>query len=88
MLRLLWAIVVGLIALAVLSIQCGGVLAKWWFVDFVVPTDLPDLDGQTALVTGTSIGGIGFHTALELARANATVVLAGRSREKVKADMR
>jgi len=71
-----------------LSIRCGGTLASWWFVDFTVPADIPDLTGQTAFVTGTSMGGIGFHTALELARANATVVLAGRSPDKVEASKR
>lgn len=39
--------------------------------------------GRTALVTGPSIGGIGFHTALELARRGDRVVLAGRSRGKL-----
>jgi len=47
--------------------------------------EMPDLAGQTALVTGASLGGIGYHTALELARANATVVLAGRSQKKLEA---
>ncbi|GAA4669672.1 oxidoreductase [Nocardioides nanhaiensis] len=44
---------------------------------------LPDLAGRTALVTGPSVGGIGFHTALELARAGARVVLAGRTTAKL-----
>lgn len=35
--------------------------------------------GGTALVTGPSLGGLGYHTALELARRGARVVLAGRS---------
>ena len=43
--------------------------------------DLPALSGQLAVVTGAN-SGIGFHTALELARAGARVVLAARSREK------
>jgi NAD(P)-dependent dehydrogenase (short-subunit alcohol dehydrogenase family) len=42
-------------------------------------SDLPDLTGRTALVTGPTIGGIGFHTALELARRGARVALAGRN---------
>ncbi len=47
------------------------------------PADLPDLTGRTALVTGTTLGGLGHVTALELARHGARVVLAGRSAEKV-----
>ncbi len=48
--------------------------------------DLPDQSGRTAVITGTTIGGIGHHTALELARRGARVVLAGRSPEKLAAD--
>lgn len=38
---------------------------------------IPPQHGRTALVTGT--GGLGYETALALARAGATVVIAGRS---------
>lgn len=44
---------------------------------------IPDLTGRTAVVTGPSLGGLGHHTALELARHGARVVLAGRSPAKV-----
>jgi NAD(P)-dependent dehydrogenase (short-subunit alcohol dehydrogenase family) len=45
--------------------------------------DIPDQAGRTIVVTGTSLGGLGQHTALELARRGARVVLAGRSRAKL-----
>jgi NAD(P)-dependent dehydrogenase (short-subunit alcohol dehydrogenase family) len=47
--------------------------------------DIGDLDGMTAVVTGPSRGGIGYDTALELARHGARVVLAGRSPTKLEA---
>jgi NAD(P)-dependent dehydrogenase (short-subunit alcohol dehydrogenase family) len=45
--------------------------------------DIPAQTGRRALVTGVSVGGIGFDTALELARAGAAVVLAGRSPDRL-----
>lgn len=42
--------------------------------------DIPPQRGRSAIVTGT--GGLGFETALALARAGGEVVLAGRSAEK------
>jgi NAD(P)-dependent dehydrogenase (short-subunit alcohol dehydrogenase family) len=45
--------------------------------------DIPDQAGRTVLVTGTSLGGLGHHTALELARRGARVVLAGRTPERL-----
>lgn len=47
--------------------------------------DLPSQQGRTALVTGVTVGGIGFFTALELARSGARVVLAGRTPDKLEA---
>ncbi len=49
------------------------------------PDDIGDQRGRTAVVTGPSPGGIGHHTALELARRGARVVLAGRSPDKLAA---
>jgi NAD(P)-dependent dehydrogenase (short-subunit alcohol dehydrogenase family) len=46
--------------------------------------DIPDLSGRTALVTGAN-SGLGFHTALELARHGAEVFLACRSRRRAEA---
>ena len=39
--------------------------------------------GRTIVVTGTTIGGLGFETALELARRGARVVLAGRTPARI-----
>ncbi|MFL5253622.1 MAG: oxidoreductase [Rhodopila sp.] len=43
--------------------------------------DAPGLDGKVAIVTGAT-GGIGFETALGLARCGATTIVAGRDRVK------
>ncbi|EHH67687.1 SDR family oxidoreductase [Gluconobacter morbifer] len=47
-------------------------------------TELERLDGKTALVTG-STGGLGFETAVGLARQGAQILLTGRNREKGRA---
>lgn len=47
--------------------------------------DIGDLTGRTALVTGPTLGGLGFHTSLELARHGARVVLAGRTTARLDA---
>lgn len=47
--------------------------------------DIGDLTGRTTLVTGPTLGGLGFHTALELARHGARVGLAGRTPAKLDA---
>jgi NAD(P)-dependent dehydrogenase (short-subunit alcohol dehydrogenase family) len=44
--------------------------------------DMPDLRGRSALVTGVT-GGLGHHTALELARAGAHVILTARNERKL-----
>lgn len=51
------------------------------------PAEMPLLSGKTAIVTGAN-SGLGFHTAIELARAGAQVILACRNREKTEAAMR
>jgi len=43
--------------------------------------DIPDQSGKLALITGAT-GGLGYETALALARARADVVLTGRNAEK------
>ena len=45
--------------------------------------DIPDQAGRTILVTGTTVGGLGHHTALELARRGGRVVLAGRTEARL-----
>ena len=47
--------------------------------------DIGDLAGRTALITGPTLGGLGFHTALELARHGSRVALAGRTPAKLDA---
>ncbi|GGL57746.1 oxidoreductase [Planomonospora parontospora] len=50
-------------------------MARW------TAAEIPELSGRNAVVTGGGEG-VGFHTALELARHGARVVLAGRDRGK------
>src|SRR3954471_2599182 len=47
------------------------------------PAQMPDQSGRTAVVTGPTVGGLGYFTALGLLRAGARVVLAGRSAAKL-----
>lgn len=55
-------------------------MSKW------TAADMPDLKNKVAIVTGAN-SGLGYHTALELARKGAHVVLACRGREKTEAAM-
>lgn len=64
-----------------LSLAFDGAVRAIWFPKFGL-SEMPPMHGRVALVTGPTIGGIGFHTALELARAGATVVIAGRNAAK------
>lgn len=43
---------------------------------------MPDLTGRVFLITGCSVGGLGFQTAVELLLANATVVITTRNEAK------
>jgi NAD(P)-dependent dehydrogenase (short-subunit alcohol dehydrogenase family) len=52
-------------------------------VDRWTLADIPDQAGRTVLVTGTTVGGLGQFTALELARRGARVVLAGRTGQRL-----
>jgi NAD(P)-dependent dehydrogenase (short-subunit alcohol dehydrogenase family) len=56
-------------------------MARW------TAEDIPDLSGHTAIVTG-GYSGIGYHTALGLARHGARVVVAGRSAGRGEAAVR
>lgn len=47
--------------------------------------DMPSLAGRTAVVTGPSLGGLGYETALALAGKGADVILAGRNAQKMAA---
>lgn len=55
-------------------------MSKW------TAAEMPDLSKKLAVVTGAN-SGLGYHTAVELARHGATVVLACRGREKTEAAM-
>lgn len=44
--------------------------------------EIPDLTGKVAIVTGPTVDGIGYETAVELARKGAHVIMAGRSKSK------
>jgi len=49
------------------------------------PASIPDLTGTVAVVTGPTVGGIGWYTARELSAHGAAVILAGRSWDRLDA---
>lgn len=57
------------------SVYLGALFMANWSA-----ADIPSQHGRTAVVTGT--GGLGFESALALARAGAIVILAGRNASK------
>ena len=64
-----------------LSEIIGGWTKKYTSPVYFRPSHIPDLTGKVAIVTGANTG-IGYHTALELARAGANVIVAARSEVK------
>ena len=68
--------------IVLLSEICGGWTTLYTSgVRFSTTRDIPDLTGQVAIVTGANTG-IGYISALELARHNATVIVASRNPSK------
>jgi len=66
-----------------LSEVIGGWTKKYTSPVYFTPSKIQDLTDKVAIVTGSNTG-IGYHTALELARAGATVIVAARSETKGK----
>ncbi|MCT4664171.1 MAG: oxidoreductase [Flavobacteriales bacterium] len=46
------------------------------------PSQIPNQNGKTVLITGANTG-LGFQTALEFAKKNASVIMAGRNEQKI-----
>ncbi|GAX19466.1 retinol dehydrogenase 12 [Fistulifera solaris] len=65
----------------IISEMIGGWTAKYTSPVYFTPNSIPDLTGKVAIVTGANTG-IGYHTALELARKNAQVIVASRDPTK------
>ncbi|KAG8460793.1 hypothetical protein KFE25_010848 [Diacronema lutheri] len=64
-----------------LSYAAGGWIAKYTSPKPFFASDIPDLSGKVAIVTGANTG-IGLETARELARNGAEVIVAARSASK------
>ena len=73
-------VVIPAILILSLSFSAGG-----WISVYISPrftfSDIPDLTGKVAIVTGSNTG-IGYVTAREMAKKGATVVVASRSPER------
>lgn len=69
-----------------ISEAIGGWTRKYTSPVRFSTSSIPDLTSQVAIVTGANTG-IGYHTALELARNGAHVILACRSEQKCQAAM-
>eukprot|EP00434_Breviolum_minutum_P037963 symbB.v1.2.033662.t1/scaffold4214.1/size43011/4 len=65
-----------------LSVAFDG---RFWdlFPGWDVPS-MPDLTGKVAIITGPTVGGIGYESAVEMTAKGAQVILAGRSEGKGK----
>lgn len=79
------SLLVAILAIAALplwlSYAAGGWLAKYTSPKPFYASDIPDLQGKVAIVTGGNTG-IGKETVRELARKGAHVILAARSTAK------
>ena len=64
---------------------CGIHLAIWWFKEVTMGIVWSNrrLDGKIVLITGAN-SGIGYETALDLAKRGAEIMMACRSMERVK----
>ena len=64
---------------------CGILLAVWWFKEVTMGIVWSNrrLDGKIVLITGAN-SGIGYETALDLAKRGAEIMMACRSMERVK----
>lgn len=72
-------------AIAILGPLAGSVIVDGYVWDLLPGwrvVDMPALAGKVAIVTGPTINGIGFESAVEMARKGAHVILAGRSQPK------
>lgn len=63
----------------------GGLFCRCFHADAQHVQPEANLAGLTALVTGVSVGGLGFESALQLARRGARVVFTGRNQARLDA---
>jgi retinol dehydrogenase-12 len=74
-------VVIAVIIPIILSELIGGWTKKFTSPVYFRPSHIPNLTDKIAIVTGGNTG-IGYQTALELARAGANVIVAARSEAK------